>query len=157
MEVAEMNEQTGSMRRWVWRFSSAKDLRKGLEQYTAHLDDTAMSHYGEWDGGGESGGTEHMCAMRIRAEIDRCLDDLEYPFFARLLDLYYRRGMSCENEGWCAVARRLGLRGNPDSRWDRETFEQLLDMAVSRLWRVHERRWERLPKDVRNAVICEQR
>lgn len=130
---------------FVWRFASESDLRRGLEEYTAHLDDTVVTRYGERVGQDESDGGEHMCKVRIRHEIDHCMEELEqqYPFFHRLLDLYFRRGLSCEQHGWCIVARRLGLRGDPGSRWDRDTFERQVDLAVSRLWRVHHGRYQR--------------
>ena len=128
---------------WSWRFSSPDSLREdGLEQYTAFLNNAGISRYGEWIVGEEVDGQSHMCAARKRAEIDQCMAALEYPLLRTLLDLYYRRGASCEHRGWCEVARRLGLRGDPKSRWDRDTFDHLAALAVGRLYRVHERRWQ---------------
>lgn len=129
---------------WTWRFTCIEALvEDGLEQYTAFLDDGRIGRYGEECPGGEVNEKLQMCSARKRYEIDRCMDALEYPFFVKLLDLYYRRGASTEHKGWCDVARLMGLRGDPKSRWDRSTFERQLELAVDRLWRAHEGRWER--------------
>jgi hypothetical protein len=129
---------------WSWHFGGENDLRSGLEEYTAFLEAAGVGKYGaEIGGADESDGKTHMCMARKRAEIDRCIEALPYPWFARLLDLYYRQGMSCENKGWCIVAKRLGLRGDPKSRWDRDTFERQVALAINRLWRTHEDRYQR--------------
>lgn len=131
-------------RAWTWRFADEDALRAGLEEYTAHLEAVKIGRYGkELIGGDESDGEQHMCKVRIRAEVDACLEQLQYPFFYRLLDTYYRRGWSCEHQGWCLAARTMGLRGDPKSRWDRDTFERCVDLGISRLWRVHEDRYRR--------------
>lgn len=130
--------------RFAWRFHGEGEVKAALEEYTAFIEAPGVGKYGEFLlGGDESDGSTHTCKMRIRAEIDACMDALQYPWFHRLLDLYYRRGLSCENKGWCIVAKRLGLRGNPASRWDRDTFETQVTLAISRLWRVHEDRYQR--------------
>lgn len=128
---------------WSWRFTSPEVMREqGLEQYTAFLEGTGTSAY-DAEHGDEGDGKAATYAMRKRAEIDRCMDSLEYPWFYRLLDLYYRQGMSCEQHGWCEVAKHLGLRGDAKSRWDKDTFEVQVALAIGRLFRVHEGRYGR--------------
>lgn len=129
--------------RFAWRFRGEEEMRAGLEEYTAFLQSPGVGKYGELLGAGESDGNVHTCAARKRAELDQCIEQLTYPYFQRLLDLYYRHGLSCENRGWCLVAKRLGLRGDPKSRWDRDTLEGQLSLAIGRLWRVHENRYQR--------------
>lgn len=128
---------------FAWHFVSEDDMRAGLEEYTAYLETPGVGKYGEDLGGEESDGKNYLCAARKRAELDQCIEELQYPYFARMIDLFYRRGMSCENKGWCVVARRLGLRGDPKSRWDHSTFEGELSLALGRLWRVHENRYRK--------------
>lgn len=129
---------------WAWRFSCVEQMQQELEEYTAYLDYPMTAKYGEKVPGSDDGdGTSQMCKARVRAELDACIDALEYPWFYRILDLFYRQGASCEHDGWCLVAKVVGLRGNPKSRWDKDTFERQVDLALSRLWRVHEDRWKR--------------
>ena len=141
--MTQETQETQETPVWTWRFHSPEALREtGLEQYTEFLETRGTGRY-DAEGTDESDGLLVTCAMRKRAEIDRCMERLEYPHLWRLLDLYYRQGMSCENHGWCVVARRLGLRGNPKSRWDKDTFDHLVTLAIGRLFRVHEDRYGR--------------
>jgi hypothetical protein len=128
---------------WSWRFTSPEAMREqGLEQYTEFLEGRRTSAY-DAERGDEGDGKAETCAIRKRHEIDRCMDGLEYPFLYRLLDLYYRQGQSCEQHGWCEVAKKLGLRGDAKSRWDKDTFEVQVTLAIGRLFRVHEGRYGR--------------
>ena len=124
-----------------WRFTSKRGLRAGLEKYTAYLGTDISVHLGERTYGDEDGAAQ-LLAMRRRAEIDACLAELEYPFFRRLLEAYYCTGLADEKDGWCLAAKRMGLRGEKDSRWDKDTFERQVDLAIDRLWHVHQRRYQ---------------
>ncbi len=60
------------------------------------------------------------------------------PLYARLLDTYYRKGLSCEAEGWRIVAKRCGLPSEIKVHRGRDVtrpqFDLVLDLALSTLF-----------------------
>jgi hypothetical protein len=168
--VPEAQEHSWTWSR-AWRFGSPESLREdGLEQVCAFLDGSLISRYGEFLPGGDDGlGNSHLCAVRKRAEIDRCMELLKERRLHRLLDVYYRQGYSIEHRGWAKAARIVELPGMslprcpgpvrcqvpgddrmtlptcPAGRhcqWDHDQFEATLKQAVIALWRVHQERWK---------------
>lgn len=114
-----------------------------------------------------------MHAAQRRSEIDACMEDLRrrYPHWWRLLDVYYRRGLSMEPRGWVVMAALLGVHkgkcpplkrcpASPgDNRielgdcerhqknhchWDRDTFERQVVCAIRCLFDIHRVRSERV-------------
>jgi hypothetical protein len=182
---------------WSWSFASPHELRKALEEYTAFQDGTLLRRYGHEgyrvavdDRGNivrdeqgepvlvtdpeplrdpETLAQLEMCLARKRSEIDHCMEVLQrrFPHWWRLLDIYYRRGLSLEPRGWLEPAVRLGFhRGKcpplmrcvvspGDNRsdledcqrhqkhhchWDRDTFMRSVSLAIARLYDVHRER-----------------
>ena len=102
-----------------WEFGSLAELARALGEYTALLDGTLVRRYGEERiVGGEPPPTPEEIAeyedsvRRCRSTIDIAMEQMEphYPTWHRVIDLYYRWGLSCEPRGWLLVMRRLGLR-----------------------------------------------
>ena len=114
-----------------------------------------------------------MHAMQRRSEIDACMEDLRrrYPHWWRLIDVYYRQGLSMEPRGWVVMAALLGVHkgkcpplkrcpASPrDNRtdldecerhrknhchWDRDTFERQVACAIRCLFDVHRVRSEHI-------------
>jgi hypothetical protein len=113
---------------WSWTFDDEEDLRAALVEYM--LDETSVRiRREEGRGGGdacplsrpedcESCPHSAECEVELhnaqrRSEVDACMEILQhtYPFYWRLLDLYYRCGANAEVKGWITTAKRLGLRG----------------------------------------------
>jgi hypothetical protein len=168
VQVDEQTLEPGLV--WSWRFPSPKSLREdGLEQYTAFTDSIKVGKYGEFVIGDEVDGESHFCALRKRAEIDACMSEFRYVVLRDILDVYYRQGLSVEHRGWTEAARRVRVQGvRPrrcpgavrcrvaDTRFelptcevgrgcltDYDTFEVQVSLAIERLWRVHEGRYQR--------------
>ena len=177
------------------------DLRRALEEYTAFQDGTLLRKYGHdglkmaVDGQGnpildaagepllepdfghtgdpESAAEAEMHAAQRRSEIDACMDGLRrrYPHWWRLIDVYYRQGLSMEPRGWVVMAALLGVHkgkcpplkrcpASPrDNRtdldecerhrknhchWDRDTFERQVACAIRCLFDVHRVRSEHI-------------
>lgn len=124
---------------WSWHFHSIDDLRAALEEY--HADGAKVRRYGEANGAAEAGtGADYdhqaMRVWRQNAEIDRRMAIMEgrAPWIHRLLRAYYLDGLCEEHHGWVIAAKRCGLEGNRDSRWDRDAFERQVAWCVERLW-----------------------
>ena len=186
---------------WSWYFPHPMDLRRALEEYTAFQDGTLLRKYGSdgfrvaVDGHGnpilgaageqileadvaprsdpESIAEAEMHAAQRRSEIDTCMEELRrrYPHWWRLIDVYYRQGLSMEPRGWVVMAALLGVHkgkcpplkrcpASPgDNRtglgecerhrknhchWDRDTFERQVACAIRCLFDVHRVRSERI-------------
>jgi hypothetical protein len=115
---------------------------------------------------------QQMHSAQRRAEIDACLEAIRRPFphWYKLLDTYYREGLSLEPRGWAIAAHALGAHqvtcpplkrcpaspgepvqeDRPDCRKadkicraDRARFEVLLAIAIARLFDAHRVRREK--------------
>ncbi len=142
--VAQIQEAAERRIPFRWKFHSVSELRKALQEYTAMIDLMLATKMGKPPAGGEDPNPDDMDTMyRIMAqnkEIDRRMLRLseEAPLFHRLLDVYYRHGMSCEAEGWRIAAKRCGLRCALRVRRGKDVsrpqFELVHDLAVSELF-----------------------
>jgi hypothetical protein len=151
---------------YAWRFKTVEKLREeGLEQYTAFSDGIMVTRYGML--GDEKDLQVWECVLRKRAEIDACLGQMKEVGQRRLLDVYYRRGLSVDHRGWMYTANLVRVQGVKPIRcpgnvrcriaderrdlptcpagrhceWDHDTFESVLQQAVGRLWKVHQQRY----------------
>ncbi|MBN1319624.1 MAG: hypothetical protein JXA87_02180 [Thermoleophilia bacterium] len=102
-----------------WEFTSIGELRQVLTEYTAMLDGTLIRRYGQerFHTGGRPATPEEIaeyerCLMRKRSTIDIAMEQMEsvYRTWHRVIDLYYRQGLSTESRGWLVLMARLGLR-----------------------------------------------
>jgi hypothetical protein len=95
-----------------WTFANPGALRHALEEYTALLNESLVQQYGEKDGGDETDSSYERTIWRQRSAIDRGMDVLEEtrPTWYRLIDMYYRHGLSADQKGWLIPMTRLGLR-----------------------------------------------
>lgn len=132
---------------WRWKFHSVAELRKALEEYTAIMDTQLVPSIGREPGDGADPDPARMdTAYRVMAqnrEIDRHMLRLEVsaPLYHRLLDTYYRHGLSVEAQGWRLAARRCGLPAELKVARGREVnrpqFEVVLDLALTALFHAH--------------------
>jgi hypothetical protein len=101
-----------------WDFGSMDELRRALTEYTALLDGTLVRRYAEPEPGGPPPPTPEQVAeyertvLRQRSTIDVAMEQMEpqYRMWYRVIDLYYRQGLSTEPQGWLVLMSRLGLR-----------------------------------------------
>ena len=129
---------------WRWTFHSAEQLRRALEEYTEFQDNALVSRYGNM-GGGDGDGKKQWRIMRQNAEIDRRMAVLEVwaPKVHKLLDLYFRRGLCAEADGWTIAAARVGLACDKDNPFCRELFEAQCAWCVDVLLHTHHGHYER--------------
>lgn len=102
-----------------WDFESLDELRAVLSEYTAMLDGTLVRRYGQerTDAGVPPPTPEEIaeyerCLRRKRSTIDIAMEQMEprYRTWHRVIDLYYRQGLSTESRGWIVLMARLGMR-----------------------------------------------
>ncbi len=103
-----------------WQFEDMDELRRALSRYTALLDGVLLRRYGKEEHAGrgeEQPSPEELqeyerAILRQRSTIDIAMEQMEpqYPTWHRVIDLYYRQGLSTEQQGWLLVMLRLGLR-----------------------------------------------
>jgi hypothetical protein len=130
-------------------FHNERELRAALEEYSLLQGAVGVQRYGDPEGDARARATDEEIPLdappgkleRIMAqntEIDRRMELLraKAPYWHRILDLYYREGLCGENKGWCLVAKRAGLAADPKSRWDHDTFDRQVEIAVGRLFYV---------------------
>jgi hypothetical protein len=130
-----------------WRPKKIEDLRAALEDYTRYSGAMKIRKYGDPDELAAEGRSEQETAiddppgmyeriLRQNSEIDRRMERLrvEAPHWYKVIDRYYRTGKCDEHNGWCEAAADIGLHHDPGSRWDQDTFNVQLDLAVKKLW-----------------------
>jgi len=101
-----------------WTFPNAQELQQALAEYTALLDGLLVQRYGPRTERGEEPPTPQDVAeyertvWRQRSTIDLAMEELEpkSPTWHRLIDMYYRHGLSMDPKGWLLPMTRLGYR-----------------------------------------------
>ncbi|MBN1461396.1 MAG: hypothetical protein JXA57_17850 [Armatimonadetes bacterium] len=125
-----------------WVFVSIGDLVRALREYTAMLDGTLVRRYGEERvQHGEPPPTPkeieeyERAVLRQRHTIDIGMEHIEevYPTWHRVINLYYRRALSCEPRGWVVVMARLGLRSRRCPGLVRCTIPEIAELEQGRL------------------------
>jgi hypothetical protein len=135
----------------VWRkhFRSLEELTEDLEEYGIWRSAQRVATYGERTGGEDdlpedaqelvevpSSKTERI--MQAMSEIDLRMDVLrvEAWHWYRIIDTYYRSGLSVQRDGWMAAAEYCGLHHSSNSKGgvDRRCFFEELEVAVKKLW-----------------------
>lgn len=118
-EVEQPTLETEEADGHFWKFADLRELTRALFEYTALLDGTVIRQYRERvEASGAAPPTPAELAtyersvMRKRSTIDIAMEQMEtaYPTWYRFLDLYFRRGWSCEPRGWLTPMHHLGLR-----------------------------------------------
>jgi hypothetical protein len=102
-----------------WEFEDIDDLKRALGEYQALLDGMLLRKYGKEEVGGAAERPTpqqveefEAAVMRQRSTIDIAMEHIEdrYKTWWRVIDLYYRQGLSTEAQGWLVLMSRLGMR-----------------------------------------------
>ncbi len=117
--ISQVAETTPVDAEHFWEFDDIKALRRALGEYTALLDGVLLRKYGKEEGEeGEAKATPEQVekfentVRRQRSTIDIAMEQIEgrYKTWWRVVDLYYRQGLSTEAQGWQVLMNRLGMR-----------------------------------------------